>query len=58
MLYFDDVPALFICVDKDPEHSTLDNIPRKKYQSYKIVDNNMQSLNNEDNDEGIYIYEL
>ena len=58
ILYFDDVPALFICINKDPENSVIDNIPRKKYQSYKIVDNNMQSLNNEDNDEGIYIYEL
>ena len=57
-LYFDDVPALFICVNKDPENSVIDNIPRKKYQSYKIVDNNMQSLNNENDDEGIYISEL
>lgn len=58
ILYFDDVPALFICITKDPENTPLSVIPRKKYQSYKIVDNNMQSLNNEDNDEGIYIYEL
>ena len=57
-LYFDGVPALFICVNKDPENDVIDNIPRKKYQSYKIVDNNMQSLSNEDDDEGIYICEV
>ena len=58
ILYFDDVPALFICINKDPENTPLSVIPRKKYQSYKIVDNNMQSLDKEVPDEGIYIYEL
>lgn len=57
ILYIDDVPALFITIDTDPKYREGYVLVRRTFQSYTIKDKNIQPLNNEEEEEGVYIYE-